>query len=117
VAQTAAQPDPGALQPMSPQREQALRALRAWYVDWAQTARAVIHRRDYLVMMGLSKRRRPGGADSESVDDSEDALVDEVERLDTDDEASEVSSGVAGQARGAATPGAGVDAQGAGALG
>lgn len=46
-------------------------ALRAWYKDWAQTARAVIIRKDYLIMLGLSKRRR-----SQTVDPSENAIED-----------------------------------------
>jgi hypothetical protein len=49
------------------QRTQALEALRAWYHDWSETARAVIRRRDYLVMLGLVKRRvrRPSTSDVE----------------------------------------------------
>jgi hypothetical protein len=46
------------------ERDQALRDLRAWYKDWSETARAVIHRKDHLVMLGLSQRRR-----SEEVDE------------------------------------------------
>jgi hypothetical protein len=42
----------------SESREQALRDLLVWYKDWSETARAVIQRRDYRIMMGLSKRRR-----------------------------------------------------------
>jgi hypothetical protein len=38
------------------QRIQALRELRAWYVDWSSTARSVIRRRDHLILMGLGKR-------------------------------------------------------------
>lgn len=39
------------------QRAASLAALQAWYADWAETAKAVVHRRDYLVMLGLAKRR------------------------------------------------------------
>ncbi len=42
----------------SESREQALRELLAWYKDWSETARVVIRRRDYRIMMGLSKRRQ-----------------------------------------------------------
>ncbi len=41
----------------------------AWLTDWRETARAVVTRRDYLIKLGLSRRRRieaaaeePGGA-------------------------------------------------------
>ncbi len=42
----------------SESREQALRDLLVWYKDWSETARAVIQRRDYRIIMGLSERRR-----------------------------------------------------------
>ncbi len=38
-------------------RTQALQDLFLWFKDWSETARAVIHRRDYLVYMGISKRK------------------------------------------------------------
>jgi hypothetical protein len=38
-------------------QQQALEALYAWYKDWSETARAVIRRRDHLILMGLAKRR------------------------------------------------------------
>ena len=44
--------------PGEAEREAALRDLRAWYRDWSETARAVIVRRDHLILMGLAKRRR-----------------------------------------------------------
>jgi hypothetical protein len=47
-------------------RNEALLALRAWYKDWSTTARAVIRRRDYLVMLGLTKRRRSTTDDDEA---------------------------------------------------
>lgn len=43
--------------PSAEEREAALRELRAWYIDWSETARAVIHRRDHLILMGLAHRR------------------------------------------------------------
>jgi len=44
-------------------RDVELAALRAWYDDWAETARTVVTRRDHLIRMGLAKRRarKPGG--------------------------------------------------------
>lgn len=35
-----------------------LRALRAWFDDWTQTARIVITRRDQLIRLGLAKRKK-----------------------------------------------------------
>ncbi|MGK3966866.1 hypothetical protein WMF38_22155 [Sorangium sp. So ce118] len=35
----------------------ALRAMHAWYREWAETARAVIKRRDFLVRLGLAHRK------------------------------------------------------------
>jgi hypothetical protein len=63
VAQTAATPTFAANTTVDEQ-ETALRALQAWYRDWSETARAVIRRRDYLLMLGLTQRK--------SRDDSED---------------------------------------------
>ena len=39
------------------ERMEALRELRAWYEDWAETARSVVSRRDHLILMGLAHRR------------------------------------------------------------
>jgi hypothetical protein len=39
-------------------RVEALRALRAWYTDWAETARTVLTRRDHLIRVGLATRKR-----------------------------------------------------------
>ena len=69
VAHTAAPP----VFPSDPSvedRHQALLELRAWYKDWSETARAVIRRKDYLVMLGLSKRRVNRG-DPEEIDEAE----------------------------------------------
>ena len=38
-------------------RLEALTALRAWFDEWAETARVVIKRRDHLIRLGLAKRR------------------------------------------------------------
>ncbi len=35
----------------------ALVALRVWYVDWSEMARSVVKRRDYLIRLGLAKRK------------------------------------------------------------
>lgn len=35
-----------------------LRALRAWFDDWSETARIVVTRRDYLIRLGLAKRKK-----------------------------------------------------------
>jgi hypothetical protein len=35
----------------------ALAALRAWYEEWANVARASVKRRDHLILMGLAKRK------------------------------------------------------------
>ena len=51
-------------------REQAQRDLLDWYKDWSETARAVIRRRDYRIMMGLSKRRQSEEPDSPSAQPS-----------------------------------------------
>lgn len=42
----------------SGEREKDLMALRAWYLDWSDTARSVISRRDYLIRMGLAQRKK-----------------------------------------------------------
>jgi len=42
----------------SDERQRALAELYAWYKDWSETARALIRRRDHLVLMGLAKRKR-----------------------------------------------------------
>lgn len=47
-------------------RLEALVALRAWFDEWAETARVVIKRRDQLIRLGLAKRR--AGATEEEPD-------------------------------------------------
>jgi len=39
-------------------RNKDLVALYQWYNEWSETARALIKRRDYLILMGLAKRRK-----------------------------------------------------------
>jgi hypothetical protein len=55
------------------QRVQALQELYAWYRDWAETARAVIHRRDLLILLGLARRRRNSRGEEEPVDSEPEA--------------------------------------------
>jgi hypothetical protein len=54
------------------EQEAALRALRAWYRDWSETARAVIRRRDHLLMLGLSQRKSMRSEDEDEVEGTED---------------------------------------------
>jgi hypothetical protein len=56
-------------------REQALRELLTWYKDWSETARAVIRRRDYRIMMGLAKRRQADDSDSPAPEAQPPAVV------------------------------------------
>jgi hypothetical protein len=35
----------------------ALAAVRAWYEEWSEIARACVKRRDYLILLGLAKRK------------------------------------------------------------
>lgn len=60
---TGLQAAPGAREP---RRETALAALHAWYSGWAATARVSVRRRDLLVRLGLSQRRRTRAKPSES---------------------------------------------------
>ncbi len=36
---------------------EAMMALRHWYEEWSEIARASISRRDYLILLGLAKRK------------------------------------------------------------
>lgn len=40
--------------------EEALLDLRDWYTEWAEIARFVVKRRDYLITLGLAERRGTG---------------------------------------------------------
>ena len=61
-----------ALENQSPKRED-LEKLRAWLVEWSETARAVIKRRDYLIRLGLAKRKKqPRNGSGEGGEDGED---------------------------------------------
>lgn len=62
-ARAVAEPPAWPGEPLDNQRRAAdLRALRAWFDDWSQTARAVIERRHQLDRLGL--RRRAAGPDA-----------------------------------------------------
>ena len=39
----------------------ALIALRVWYEEWSEMARAAVKRRDHLILLGLAKRKSPKG--------------------------------------------------------
>ncbi len=67
IAQAAEAPDPTP-STTAAEREAALIQLRSWYQDWSQTARAVIHRRDHRMMLGLTRRRAPA-SDDDTLDD------------------------------------------------
>lgn len=63
-----AQSSPSALPPVAaaapadaPARVAALAALHSWWKEWSEIARAVIHRRDHLITLGLARRapRKP----------------------------------------------------------
>jgi hypothetical protein len=72
IAQTAQPPTYAANGALDAQ-DAALRALSAWYRDWSETARAVIHRRDYLLMLGLSQRKSTPADSSDDGNDPEPA--------------------------------------------
>lgn len=40
-------------------RKEALAELRAWYDDWASSAKAVVKKRAYLIRLGLATRKSP----------------------------------------------------------
>lgn len=65
VAQTA-EPPTLPVESAITDRDEALKTLSAWYRDWSETARAVIQRRDYLVMLGLSQRKTGKAEDEDS---------------------------------------------------
>jgi len=50
-------------------RIESLSALRAWYDDWSDVARAVLSRRDHLIRVGLAKRKMDDSADPTSPTD------------------------------------------------
>ncbi len=64
--------------PSAEDRDAALKELRAWYKDWSQTARAVITRKDYLIMLGLSKRRRSNQSTPNAESEVDEVADDEV---------------------------------------
>jgi hypothetical protein len=48
-----------------------LAALRAWFLEWADTARVAVKRKDYLIRLGLAKRKAPEKAGDEAEPDVE----------------------------------------------
>ncbi|MEI7894082.1 MAG: hypothetical protein WCI05_13390 [Myxococcales bacterium] len=46
----------------------ALVALRAWFEEWSEIARASVKRRDYLILLGLAKRKRKGATPAKPPD-------------------------------------------------
>ncbi|MBN1612086.1 MAG: hypothetical protein JW940_35975 [Polyangiaceae bacterium] len=58
-----------------PSNQQALEALYAWHRDWSETARAIIRRRDHLILMGLAKRRTRKTDDAASEEPSSSPVV------------------------------------------
>lgn len=52
-------PDDDALQEEPDAYRNDLLALRVWYEDWAEVARVMIRRRDYLILLGLAERKSP----------------------------------------------------------
>jgi hypothetical protein len=66
VAQAAKPGDAPVVETVPATQPQALEALHAWHRDWSETARAVVRRRDHLILMGLAKRRTRKTDDSAS---------------------------------------------------
>jgi Mrp family chromosome partitioning ATPase len=58
IVMTGEPPVDGRAAEKAAQVEQTLVALRAWYTDWSETARAAIDRRDWQVRLGLARRKR-----------------------------------------------------------
>jgi hypothetical protein len=83
LAQAAKAGDAPVAESVPTAQQQALEALYAWHRDWSETARAVIRRRDHLILMGLAKRRsrkddEAGTEDASSTSDTVPATVPQV---------------------------------------
>lgn len=50
-------------------QQDGLRALRAWFEEWAELARGELSRKDYLLRLGLARRKRPARAGAPSPSD------------------------------------------------
>lgn len=48
-------------------------ALHRWYTDWSTTARSLIRRKDHLILLGLSARRREGAEEEVTDNGADDA--------------------------------------------
>jgi hypothetical protein len=57
TAQGLIAPGAPASEPVCPPVLQDLQELKAWYAEWAETARVAIKRRDHLIRLGLAKRK------------------------------------------------------------
>ncbi|HEU4408252.1 MAG TPA: hypothetical protein VFS43_23520 [Polyangiaceae bacterium] len=67
VARTAVSTQGVGDSPSQEQHKSDLIALHAWFEDWSEMARALIRRRDLLVLLGLARRKRApkqGGAEA-----------------------------------------------------
>jgi hypothetical protein len=64
VAERGAKADPksaeasAAAEAQATRRAQALLELRGWFDEWAEVARVIITRRDYLIRLGLARRKK-----------------------------------------------------------
>ena len=61
IVETQAAPLPEAEPAPVATRDAEIMQLRAWLLDWSDTARAVIKRRDQLIRLGIGKRRAKKG--------------------------------------------------------
>lgn len=50
---------------------ETLVALREWFEEWSEIARACVSRRDYLIRMGLASRRIRSTTETEDAEPSE----------------------------------------------
>jgi hypothetical protein len=64
VAQAATLAESAVMPQPSDAQQKSLEALAAWHNDWSETARAIIRRRDHLILMGLAKRRNRKGEEA-----------------------------------------------------
>lgn len=62
---------------MTDERMADLTALRGWFVDWAETAKLAVGRRDHLVRLGLAQRRKAKSQDKGAMSTSDKAPISE----------------------------------------
>ena len=78
VAQSAPEvtlPDEEELEAARDAQREKLEALRAWFMEWSETARSVIKRKDHLISLGLARRNRVVDSELEG-DELEEVLAD-----------------------------------------